>query len=169
MYGRKRIFRFSVVVFLAGSAFCGTAQSMTMPIALRALQGVGGGGLNSLIQAIVGDMTPARERSRYQAYLGIVATVAPEHGRRRRAVLLLSVGIRWGKLPCVSGPRFPGRLTHGNLRVACFLLLSVWIRHRGGLVGLGPAGRSPVGHEASSPTPRVGVGARRVGVSRWRR
>jgi EmrB/QacA subfamily drug resistance transporter len=76
MHGRKKIFQFSVVVFLAGSALCGTAQSMIMLIAFRALQGIGGGGLNSLIQAIIGDVVPARERSKYQASLGIVATVA---------------------------------------------------------------------------------------------
>jgi EmrB/QacA subfamily drug resistance transporter len=76
MYGRKMIFQVSVVVFLIGSALCGTAQSMIMLIAFRALQGVGGGGLNSLIQAIMGDVVPARERSKYQAALGIVATVA---------------------------------------------------------------------------------------------
>src|ERR1700728_1535391 len=33
MYGRKKIFQFSVVVFLVGSALCGTAQSMVTLIA----------------------------------------------------------------------------------------------------------------------------------------
>jgi MFS family permease len=42
----------------------------------RGLQGVGGGGLNSLVMAIIGDVVPARQRSKYQAVLGIVATVA---------------------------------------------------------------------------------------------
>jgi EmrB/QacA subfamily drug resistance transporter len=76
MYGRKRIFQISIVVFLAGSALCGTAQSMLALVLFRALQGIGGGGLNSLVQAITGDVVPARQRAKYQAYLGIVATVA---------------------------------------------------------------------------------------------
>jgi EmrB/QacA subfamily drug resistance transporter len=75
MYGRKKIFQFSVVVFLVGSALCGLAPSMAALIGFRALQGIGGGGLNSLVQAIVGDLIPARRRAKYQAYLGIVATL----------------------------------------------------------------------------------------------
>ena len=76
MYGRKMIFQFSIAVFLAGSALCGTATSILALVLFRGLQGIGGGGLNSLVQAIVGDVVPARQRARYQAYLGIVATVA---------------------------------------------------------------------------------------------
>ena len=76
MYGRKMIFQISIVVFLAGSVLCGIAQSMLVLVLFRGLQGIGGGGLNSLVQAITGDVVPARQRARYQAYLGIVATVA---------------------------------------------------------------------------------------------
>jgi EmrB/QacA subfamily drug resistance transporter len=75
-YGRKMIFQISIVVFLVGSALCGTAQSLLALVLFRGLQGIGGGGLNSLVQAIIGDVVPARQRARYQAYLGIVATVA---------------------------------------------------------------------------------------------
>ena len=75
MYGRKKIFQFSVVVFLIGSALSGLAPSMVALIGFRALQGVGGGGLNSLVQAIAADLIPARRRAKYQAYLGIVATL----------------------------------------------------------------------------------------------
>src|SRR5271155_2248410 len=40
MYGRKKIFQFSIVVFLIGSGLSGLAGSMTALIAFRALQGV---------------------------------------------------------------------------------------------------------------------------------
>jgi EmrB/QacA subfamily drug resistance transporter len=76
MYGRKMIFLVSIAIFLLGSALCGTATSMLALVLFRGLQGIGGGGLNSLVQAIIGDVVPARQRARYQAYLGIVATVA---------------------------------------------------------------------------------------------
>ncbi|GIG93246.1 MDR family MFS transporter [Plantactinospora endophytica] len=76
MYGRKRIFQISIGIFLVGSILCGLAQNMLMLILFRGLQGVGGGGLNSLVMAITGDLVPARQRSRYQAYTGVVATVA---------------------------------------------------------------------------------------------
>ncbi len=76
MYGRKRIFQLSVAIFLAGSILAGLSQNLLMLVLFRGLQGIGGGGLNSLVQAIIGDVVPARQRSRYQAYFGIVATIA---------------------------------------------------------------------------------------------
>jgi EmrB/QacA subfamily drug resistance transporter len=76
MYGRKPVFQFSIAVFLIGSALCGIAGSMLWLVLFRGLQGVGGGGLNSLVMAIIGDLVPARQRSKYQAVLGIVSTLA---------------------------------------------------------------------------------------------
>jgi len=52
LYGRKKIFMVSIVLFLLGSALCGFAQNLTMLIAFRALQGIGAGGLMSLVMAI---------------------------------------------------------------------------------------------------------------------
>jgi EmrB/QacA subfamily drug resistance transporter len=76
MYGRKKIFQVSVVIFLIGSLLSGIAGSMLWLVVFRAVQGIGGGGLNSLVQAIIGDLIPARQRARYQSYGGIVATLA---------------------------------------------------------------------------------------------
>ena len=76
MYGRKRIFQFSIVVFLVGSLLSGLAQSLTVLAFSRALQGIGGGGITSLVMAITGDLAPPRQRVRHQALLGAVAAVA---------------------------------------------------------------------------------------------
>src|SRR5436190_3501888 len=43
LYGRKRLLQTAIVVFLVGSALCGTSQNMTELIAFRPLQGLGGG------------------------------------------------------------------------------------------------------------------------------
>src|SRR6266699_6007243 len=45
MYGRKRLFQATIVIFLAGSVLCGISQNMAELIVFRALQGLGGGGL----------------------------------------------------------------------------------------------------------------------------
>ncbi|GGW30559.1 MFS transporter [Streptomyces caelestis] len=71
-YGRKRLFQTAIVIFLVGSALCGTAQDMTQLIAFRAVQGLGGGGLIVLSMAIVGDLVPPRDRGRYQGLFGAV-------------------------------------------------------------------------------------------------
>jgi EmrB/QacA subfamily drug resistance transporter len=76
LYGRKRIFQLAIVIFLIGSALCGASQNMYQLIAFRGLQGVGGGGLISLVFAIIGDVIPPRERGRYQGYFGGVFGVS---------------------------------------------------------------------------------------------
>jgi EmrB/QacA subfamily drug resistance transporter len=76
LYGRKRVFQLAIVVFLVGSALCGAAQNMYELIAFRGLQGIGGGGLISLVFAIIGDVIPPRERGRYQGYFGAVFGVS---------------------------------------------------------------------------------------------
>lgn len=76
MIGRKPVFLISVAIFVLGSGLCALAPGMAWLIAFRALQGIGGGGLNSLVMAIVGDLVPARERGRYQAILGVIPAIA---------------------------------------------------------------------------------------------
>jgi EmrB/QacA subfamily drug resistance transporter len=95
MYGRKKVFQFSVIVFLIGSLLSGLAGSMPLLIVFRGLQGIGGGGLNSLVQAITGDLIPARQRARYQSYLGIVATLAIIAGPVLGGVFVDDLSWRW--------------------------------------------------------------------------
>ncbi len=66
IYGRRPLYLIAIAVFVAGSMLCGLAGSMYELAAFRALQGVGAGGLMSLALAILGDIVPPRERSRYQ-------------------------------------------------------------------------------------------------------
>jgi EmrB/QacA subfamily drug resistance transporter len=68
LYGRRPFYLFAIGVFVLGSALCGLADSMYSLAAYRALQGIGAGGLMSLALAIIGDIVPPRERSKYQGY-----------------------------------------------------------------------------------------------------
>jgi EmrB/QacA subfamily drug resistance transporter len=72
MYGRKPLFIIAIVIFLAGSSFCGLASSMTQLIIFRGIQGLGAGGLITLAQTTIADLVPARERGRYQGLFGAV-------------------------------------------------------------------------------------------------
>jgi EmrB/QacA subfamily drug resistance transporter len=68
IYGRRPFYLFAIAVFIVGSVLCGIASSMYELAAFRAVQGIGAGGLMSLALAIIGDIVPPRERSRYQGY-----------------------------------------------------------------------------------------------------
>ena len=76
LFGRKKLFQMTIVIFLVGSALCGLAQNMDQLVIFRALQGIGGGGLMSLVLAIVGDVIPPRQRGKYQGYFGAVFGIA---------------------------------------------------------------------------------------------
>jgi len=72
IYGRRATILACIGIFLAGSAVCAAAPDMTFLVLGRALQGIGGGGILPVAQAIMADTITPRERGRYQAYMGIV-------------------------------------------------------------------------------------------------
>jgi EmrB/QacA subfamily drug resistance transporter len=75
LYGRKKLFLFAITVFVIGSAACSFATSMYMLAGLRALQGLGAGGLFTLVLAIIGDIVSPRERAKYTGYfMSVFAT-----------------------------------------------------------------------------------------------
>lgn len=80
LFGRKRILQIAIVIFLAGSALCGLAQNMDQLVLFRAVQGIGAGGLMSLILAIIGDIIPPRQRGKYQGLFGAVFGVSSVAG-----------------------------------------------------------------------------------------
>ncbi|WP_203914970.1 MDR family MFS transporter [Rhizocola hellebori] len=84
LYGRKRVFLTSIVLFILGSMLSGAAGEfaaineqigpMTQLIIFRAFQGLGAGGLMVGAFALIGDLVPPRERGRYQGMMaGIMA------------------------------------------------------------------------------------------------
>jgi EmrB/QacA subfamily drug resistance transporter len=75
LYGRKKLFLFAITLFIIGSAACSFSTSMYMLAALRAVQGLGAGGLFTLVLAIIGDIVSPRERAKYTGYfMAVFAT-----------------------------------------------------------------------------------------------
>ncbi len=72
LFGRKAVFQASIMFFFAGSVLCGLSSSMSMLVASRALQGIGGGAVMVTSMAVIGEVIPLRERGRYQGALGAV-------------------------------------------------------------------------------------------------
>lgn len=68
--GRRRLFLVAIALFTLASIGCAFAGDFTQLIIFRALQGLGGGGLMILSQAIIADIVPASERGKYLGPLG---------------------------------------------------------------------------------------------------
>ena len=67
-------------MFTLASAACAAAPTLPALIAARALQGLGGGGLMTLAQALISEHVPPRERARFQGYFGAVFALSSTLG-----------------------------------------------------------------------------------------
>jgi EmrB/QacA subfamily drug resistance transporter len=94
-YGRKRVLEVALLIFLAGSALCGAAQSMVQLIAFRAVQGLGGGGLIVVSMAVVGDLVAPRDRGRYQGLFGGVFGISTVAGPLLGGFFVDNLSWRW--------------------------------------------------------------------------
>ena len=105
LIGRKGLFIGGLLLLAAGSAACGLATSMPALIAGRAVQGLGGGGLMILAQAIIADVVPARVRGAYMGVMGVAFAVPMVLGPLLGGYFTDVVGWRWAfwiNLPLVA-------------------------------------------------------------------
>lgn len=70
LVGRKPILILGTVIFIAGSVVCGTSGSVGMLIAGRAIQGLGGAALLGLMYAVIADLYPPEQRSKFTGLIG---------------------------------------------------------------------------------------------------
>jgi multidrug resistance protein len=76
IYGRRSIMLTGVMIFIVGSTACALAPTLWALAAARALQGIGGGGILPIAQAIIADLVSPRERPRYQAQSAVIFMMA---------------------------------------------------------------------------------------------
>jgi MFS transporter, DHA2 family, multidrug resistance protein len=93
--GRKRYFMFSLSIFALSSLLCGLAPSLPVLLFFRALQGIGGGGLQPMAQAILNDSFPPEKRGVAFALYGISAVLAPTVGPMLGGWITDSYSWRW--------------------------------------------------------------------------
>ncbi|MEU6641706.1 MDR family MFS transporter [Saccharomonospora sp. NPDC046836] len=96
LFSKKALYQAAIVIFTIGSVLGGFAQSMPQLIGFRALQGIGMGGLQALIQAVMAAMIAPRERGKYSGYIGATFAVATVSGPLLGGLIVdSSLGWRW--------------------------------------------------------------------------
>lgn len=95
LYGRGPLLTISIALFVLSSVFCALAQDMGQLVAARALQGLGGGGMMSVTQALIADIISPRERGRYQAYFASVWAAASVAGPMLGGFFVQYLTWRW--------------------------------------------------------------------------
>ena len=80
IFGRKNYLIFSIALFTASSLACGAAPSLEILVIARILQGLGGGGLQPLSQAILLETFPPKEHGMAMAVFGMGVVLAPTLG-----------------------------------------------------------------------------------------
>jgi EmrB/QacA subfamily drug resistance transporter len=95
LYGRRRLMTISIVIFLMGSVLCGVAGSMGQLIVFRAVQGLGAGGLITLVQATIGDLVAPKDRARYKALFTVVFAISSLIGPLIGGALTTYFSWRW--------------------------------------------------------------------------
>jgi DHA2 family multidrug resistance protein len=95
VFGRKRYYMSCVAIFSVSSAMCGLAPSLGLLILFRVLQGVGGGGLAPVEQAILVDTFPAAKRAAAFAVYSMAIVTAPAIGPILGGWITDSFSWRW--------------------------------------------------------------------------
>src|SRR5499427_8528748 len=80
LFGRKRFYIACVAIFTVSSFLCGVAPSLGLLIFFRVLQGLGGGALQPISQAILVESFPEQKQGAAMAFYGMGVVVAPVVG-----------------------------------------------------------------------------------------
>jgi DHA2 family multidrug resistance protein len=139
--GRKRLLMTSILVFTAASMLCGLATSLPMLIAARILQGIGGGGMLPLSQAILLESFPPRQHGTAMAVYGLGIVVAPIIGPTLGGWITDSFSWRWiffinlpvGLLALamvrkyIIDPSYLNEALRGTIDYLGFALMAIWV------------------------------------------
>ncbi|GFN19516.1 MDR family MFS transporter [Aspergillus tubingensis] len=95
IFGRKFILLGSLFLFLVGSVISGVSRGMIMLIIARAVAGVGGGGIVTVVSIVVSDVVSLQDRGKYQGIIGIVVAAGTALGPLIGGLFTEKVSWRW--------------------------------------------------------------------------
>ena len=94
-FGTKRTFLTAMAIFIAASAACGQAHSLTELVVFRFLQGIGGGMMTPVGTAMLSREFPGAERAKASAIISVPVVFAPTFGPVIGGYLIEYVSWRW--------------------------------------------------------------------------
>ncbi|MET9383037.1 MFS transporter [Streptomyces sp. NPDC002928] len=95
LFSKKTLVQAAIAIFVLGTLACGISQTAGQLIAARALQGVGVGGVQALVQITLAAMIPPRERGRYSGYLSSVTATSTIGGPLLGGVIVDTSWLGW--------------------------------------------------------------------------
>jgi DHA2 family multidrug resistance protein len=95
LFGRKRYFVGSIIVFTTASFFCGAAHSLVALVVWRIIQGIGGGALMTVSQAVLLESFPPEEAGMAMALFGLGVMVGPTIGPTLGGYIVDTAGWPW--------------------------------------------------------------------------
>src|SRR3954467_31240 len=94
-FGRKRLLLISITGFTIASFLCGLAPTLSILVVFRVVQGLTGGALQPLSQAVLLEAFPPRDRGKAMGFWGLGIVVAPILGPVVGGWLTDSYSWRW--------------------------------------------------------------------------
>ncbi|KAJ7583473.1 Mfs1.1 [Mycena floridula] len=95
IFGRRLILLSALILFALGSVICATASTMNILIGGRTIQGMGSGGIQSLVAIVVADMVTLRERGLFISLTGAAYSIATATGPFIAGAFAQKVTWRW--------------------------------------------------------------------------
>ncbi|MGC9159370.1 MAG: DHA2 family efflux MFS transporter permease subunit [Terracidiphilus sp.] len=140
-FQRKRFLLACILIFTFASLLCGLSVSLPMLLVMRVVQGIGGGALAPISQAILMESFPPRKQGVAQALFGLGVVVAPVVGPvlggwltdsySWRWIFYINVPIGlfavWAIMKTVEDPPWVRHSDPGPLDLFGLLALSLWL------------------------------------------
>ena len=95
LFGRKRLYLASMLIFITGSMLAGASRTLSQMIFFRILQGIGGGSLMPMSQAIVREKFPPEEQAMSMALYTMGVILAPAVGPVVGGLIIDDFGWPW--------------------------------------------------------------------------
>ncbi|KLO12362.1 MFS general substrate transporter [Schizopora paradoxa] len=98
IFGRKQCLVFSYLIFAIGCLICGLARNLEELVVGRAVAGLGGGGMTTVVTILVSDFVPLKSRGLWQGILGVIYASGSATGAPLGGLLADGIGWRWAFL-----------------------------------------------------------------------